>query len=129
MDPTDRKYSEEHEWALVEGDVVTVGITDYAQDQLGDVVYVELPNVGAHVDFMKVFGVIESVKTASDLYSPVTGEVVEINEALVDEPAGVNDAPYGDGWLIKVRPESSESLRAELDKLMTAEQYAQHVEP
>ncbi|MCC7107514.1 MAG: glycine cleavage system protein GcvH [Chloroflexi bacterium] len=127
MDPTDRKYSEEHEWALVQGDLVTIGITDFAQDQLGDVVYVELPSVGHRVEQLKVFGVIESVKTASDLYAPVSGEIVEVNQALVDEPAGVNDSPYDAGWLIKVRPDSPDALQSEVDKLLTAEQYNQHI--
>ena len=125
MDPNDRRYSKEHEWAKVEGNVTTVGITDYAQDQLGDVVYVELPNVGDRVEQFKVFGVIESVKTASDLYSPVSGEVVEINSALVDEPAQVNDSPYGEGWLIKVRPDDPGVLERELANLMDADAYGQ----
>ena len=125
MNPTDRKYSKEHEWARVEGDLAVIGITDYAQDQLGDVVYVELPKVGERVEQFKVFGVIESVKTASDLYAPISGEIVEINQSVVDEPAQVNDAPYGDGWLIKVRPDDAATLNQQLDALMDAESYAE----
>ena len=124
MDPEDRKYTKEHEWVKVEGDLALVGITDFAQDQLGDVVYVELPKVGDRVEMMKPFGVIESVKTASDLYAPVTGEVIEVNAQVVDEPQVVNDAPYQGGWLIKVRPDNP----SEIEGLMTATQYADMVQ-
>ena len=127
MNPTDRKYSKEHEWAKVEGDVAVVGITDYAQEQLGDVVYLELPKVADRVEQMKVFGVIESVKTASDLYAPVSGEVVEVNQRVIDEPSTVNDAPYEAGWLIKVRPDSTEALERELAGLTEAAAYEQQV--
>ena len=123
MDPEDRRYTREHEWVKLEGDSALVGITNFAQDQLGDVVYVELPKVGDRVEMMKPFGVIESVKTASDLYSPVTGEVVEVNSMVVDEPQKVNDAPYDAGWLIKVRPDDP----SEIDRLMTSQQYADSV--
>ena len=123
MDPADRKYTEEHEWVLLEGDTAVVGITHFAQDQLGDVVYVDLPKVGDRVEQMKPFGVIESVKTASDLFAPVTGTVVEVNDALTDSPQSVNDAPYEAGWLIKVKPDDA----AEIDALMTADQYSAHV--
>ena len=123
MDPADRKYTEEHEWVLLEGDTAVVGITHFAQDQLGDVVYVDLPKVGDRVEQMKPFGVIESVKTASDLFAPVTGTVVEVNDALTDSPQQVNDAPYEAGWLIKVKPDNS----SEIDALMTADQYSAHV--
>src|SRR5512136_1160672 len=95
--PSDLKYSKEHEWVRVKGDRATVGITDFAQEQLGDVVYVELPEPGSQFDFMETFGVVESVKTASDLFSPVRGTVVEANERLADEPELVNKEPYGDG--------------------------------
>jgi glycine cleavage system H protein len=124
VDPQDRRYTREHEWVKVEGDHALVGITDFAQDQLGDVVYVELPKVGDRVEMMKPFGVIESVKTASDLYAPVTGEVIEVNSQVVDEPQVVNDAPYEGGWLIKIRPDNP----SEVDGLMTAEQYADMVQ-
>ena len=120
MNPPDLKYTSEHEWVRIDGDDAVVGITEFAQDQLGDVVYVELPAVGTRVEQNKQFGVVESVKTASDLYSPLTGEVIAINEMLVDEPQAVNDAPYGEGWMIRVRPDNV----GELDALLSAEQYA-----
>jgi glycine cleavage system H protein len=119
--PGDLKYSKEHEWARVEGDVVTVGITDFAQNQLGDVVYVELPKVGAQVRLMAPFGVVESVKTASDLFAPVSGEVIEVNGALADRPELVNAAPYSDAWMIKVRM----SDPADLEELLSAGEYEQ----
>ena len=117
--PSELKYSEEHEWVRVEGNRATVGITDYAQEQLGDVVYVELPEPGGEVQFLEVFGVVESVKTASDLYAPVSGAVAEINERLTDEPELVNGSPYEDGWMIVVEM----SAPSELDKLMDDEAY------
>ena len=123
MTPDDRRYSSEHEWARVEGGEVVVGITDFAQTQLGDVVYVELPRVGDQVKLMKVMGVIESVKAASDLYSPVTGEVVAVNEEAVSEPQAINDSPYDKGWLVRVRPDSLD----ELNTLMSAQDYDLHV--
>ena len=123
MDPADRRYTKEHEWVKIEDDVALVGITDFAQDQLGDIVYVELPKVGDRVEMMKPFGVIESVKTASDLYAPVSGEVVEVNATLADEPQVVNDAPYERGWLIKVKPDDA----GQFEQLMTAQQYADTV--
>ena len=123
MTPDDRRYSEEHEWAKLDGSEVLVGITDFAQEQLGDVVYVELPRVGDQVKQGKVMGVIESVKAASDLYSPVTGEVIAVNEDAVGEPQKVNDSPYQDGWLIRVRPDSAD----ELNSLLSATDYEQHV--
>jgi glycine cleavage system H protein len=125
--PDDRKYSKEHEWAKVEGGTAVVGITDYAQDQLGDVVYVELPKVGDQVEQFKTFGVIESVKTASDLYAPVSGEVVEVNQALIDEPAKVNESPYDLGWMIKIRAADATALERELDGLMDAGAYGREV--
>ena len=123
MDPTDRRYTSEHEWVKLEGDVAVVGITDFAQDQLGDVVYVELPKVGDKVEAMKPFGVVESVKTASDLYAPVSGTVAEVNDQLSTEPQLVNDAPYEGGWMIKIQPDDP----AAIDTLMTAQQYADQV--
>lgn len=119
MNPSDLKYTREHEWVRVEGDEAIVGITEFAQDQLGDIVYVELPRVGARVEQNKQFGVVESVKTASDLYAPLSGEVIAINEMLVDTPESVNDAPYQDGWMIRVRPSNT----AELAELLTADEY------
>ena len=123
MDPTDRRYTSEHEWVKLEGDVAVVGITDFAQDQLGDVVYVELPKVGDRVEAMKPFGVVESVKTASDLFAPIGGSVAEVNDRLADEPQLVNDAPYESGWMIKIQPDDP----AAIDNLMTAQQYADQV--
>lgn len=121
MNPSDRRYTPEHEWVKLDGDEAVVGITYYAQDQLGDIVYVELPRVGVRVEQFKHFGVIESVKTASDLYSPISGEILAINERLRDEPQVVNDAPYEDGWMIRIRPDDAN----ELNELLTAEQYAE----
>jgi glycine cleavage system H protein len=123
VDPTDRRYTSEHEWVKLEGDVAVVGITSFAQDQLGDVVYVELPKVGDRIEAMKPFGVIESVKTASDLFAPVSGTIEAVNDALVAGPELVNDAPYEGGWLIKVKPDNA----ADIDTLMTAQQYADQV--
>jgi glycine cleavage system H protein len=121
--PDDRRYSAEHEWAKVEGDEVVVGITDFAQSQLGDVVYVELPKVGDHVEQMKVMGVIESVKAASDLFSPVSGEVVAVNDAVIDAPQKINESPYEEGWLIRVRPERLD----ELNNLLSAAEYERRI--
>lgn len=123
MDPQDRRYTSEHEWVKLEGDVAVVGITDFAQDQLGDVVYVDLPKVGDKVEAMKPFGVVESVKTASDLYAPVSGTVAEVNDQLATEPQLVNDAPYEGGWMIKIQPDDP----AAIDTLLTAQQYADEV--
>ena len=123
MDPTDRRYTSEHEWVKLEGDIAVVGITDFAQDQLGDVVYVELPKVGDKVEAMRPFGVVESVKTASDLYAPISGTISEVNDQLTSEPQLVNDAPYEGGWIIKIQPDDP----ATIDTLMTAEQYADQV--
>ena len=117
--PKDLKYTHEHEWAKQEGGRVRVGITAYAQDQLGDVVFVELPKVGAKVTASKAFGVVESVKAVSDLFAPVSGEVVEVNAELGQKPETVNADPYGKGWMIVVKP----STKAEWDQLLTAEQY------
>lgn len=112
-------YAEEHEWVKVEGDVVTVGVTDYAQQMLTDVVYVELPDVGKEISKGHSFMVLESVKSVSDVYSPLSGTVAEVNEELADFPERVNDAPYDEGWLVKVRLSQS----SELEELMSAEEY------
>jgi glycine cleavage system H protein len=104
--PTNLKYLKSHEWLSLEGDIATVGITDFAQDQLGDVVFVETPAVGRVVTAGEAVAVVESVKTASDIYSPVSGEVIEVNSSLTDEPEKINAAPYGDGFLFKVRVSS-----------------------
>jgi glycine cleavage system H protein len=119
--PTDRRYTTEHEWVRPEGEHFVVGITAFAQDQLGDIVYVELPKVGDRVEAGKAFGVIESVKTASDLYAPLSGEVVEVNAELVDQPQSVNDDPYDAGWMIKIRADDG----AQIERLLTAEQYSE----
>jgi glycine cleavage system H protein len=117
--PNDRRYSKEHEWVLLNGDTATVGITDYAQDQLGDVVYVDLPEPGASVAQFEKMGEIESVKAVSDLYSPISGEVVRTNDAVVEKPELVNSDPHGDGWLIELKLSDA----AEMDKLLSAEEY------
>jgi glycine cleavage system H protein len=119
--PADRRYTTEHEWIKPEGDHFIVGITAFAQDQLGDIVYVELPKVGDQIEAGKAFGVIESVKTASDLYAPVSGEVVEVNGELVDQPQSVNDDPYDRGWMVKIRAANA----SEIDQLLSADQYAE----
>lgn len=122
--PDDLKYSKEHEWARAADGRVTIGITEYAQDALGEVVYVELPRTDSEVSKEATFGVIESVKAVSDLYSPITGKVVEVNSALIDTPEMVNSEPYGDGWLIVAEPADV----AELDELMSAKEYEEFVE-
>jgi glycine cleavage system H protein len=117
--PDNLKYSKEHEWVKLEGDTATVGITDYAQGELGDIVFVELPATGSNVEFMKPFGTVEAVKAVADMFSPVTGEVVEVNSALEDDAGVVNSDPYGDGWIIKVKV----SDKGALDQLMDAAAY------
>lgn len=122
--PPDLKYIETHQWVRAADDgTATVGITDFAQDQLGDVVYVGMPEVGVTVNGGEEAGVAESVKSASDVFSPVTGEVIEVNEALEEEPELVNEDPYGDGWLFRVRVKD----QGELEGLMDADAYAAHV--
>ncbi len=118
--PEDLRYSKEHEWVLVEGNVATIGITDYAQDRMGEITYVELPSVGDKVSKDDAFGTIESVKTVSDVYAPVSGTVLEVNDDLPDNPELLNEDPYGDGWMIKVRVADPATA---LDGLMTAEEY------
>ena len=117
--PAELKYTREHEWAKVEGDRARIGITAFAQEQLGDVVFVELPKVGAKVTASKNFGVVESVKAVSDLFAPVSGEVVEVNGELGQKPEIVNQDPYGKGWMLVVKP----SNKGEWDQLLTAQQY------
>jgi len=119
--PGDRRYTSEHEWIKPDGEQYVVGITAFAQDQLGDIVYVELPKIGDRVEAGKAFGVIESVKTASDLYAPVAGQVTEVNTELVDQPQSVNDDPYETGWIIKIRAADP----AAIDRLLTAAEYAE----
>ncbi|HEX8172120.1 MAG TPA: glycine cleavage system protein GcvH [Thermoanaerobaculia bacterium] len=122
--PEDNKYAKSHEYAHAEGGVAMIGITDYAQSQLGDVVYVELPQVGTQLDANEELGSIESVKAVSELFAPCSGEVIEINEALAENPALVNTDPYGDGWMIKIRL----SDPTELDELMNSEEYEEYIE-
>jgi glycine cleavage system H protein len=117
--PTDRRYTKEHEWVRLDDGVGTVGLTDYAQDQLGDIVYVDLPAPGTSVKQFDKLGEVESVKAVSDLYAPVSGEVVDVNEAVNDHPELVNESPYEEGWLVRVRLAEP----AELEALLTAEQY------
>lgn len=113
--PQELKYTSEHEWVRLEGDVAYVGITDYAQEQLGDIVFVDIPSVGETLDANEVFGTIEVVKTVSDLFLPVAGEILEQNESLEDNPEQVNKDPYGKGWLIKVKPADVNDLNGLLD--------------
>ena len=116
MYPDDLKYTAEHEWVRLEGDVATVGITQYAADALGDVVYVDLPKIGAAVTSGSIVGEVESTKSVGELYAPIDGEVVEANQAVVDAPETINSDPYGDGWLVKVRV-------SETPALMSADEY------
>ncbi|WP_339147693.1 MULTISPECIES: glycine cleavage system protein GcvH [unclassified Sutcliffiella] len=117
--PKDLRYSEEHEWVKVEGETVRIGITHFAQSELGDIVFVELPEVGDEISADEPFGSVESVKTVSELYAPISGKVVEVNEDLNDSPEYVNESPYEKAWMIVVEPTDA----GEVDKLMTAEQY------
>jgi len=121
--PEELKYTEEHEWARLEGDHVVVGITDYAQGELGDVVYLDMPAIGDSFSQNDAFGSIEAVKAASDLYIPLSGEVVEVNEALNDAPETINSDPYGEGWMAKIKIDSKE----EFDQLMDADSYKKHI--
>jgi glycine cleavage system H protein len=122
--PDDLRYTEEHEWVrTTEEGIVEIGITDYAQGELGDVVFLELPKVGESFEKMQVFGTIEAVKAVSELFSPVSGEVVEVNEALDADPAAVNSDPYGEGWMIRMRL----SEATEVDGLMDAAAYGSHI--
>ncbi len=121
--PDELRFTKEDEWVRTEGDRVTVGVTDWAQQQLGDVVFVELPEVGRSVERGEPFGVIESVKAVSDLYAPVSGEVVEANESLREQPESVNEDCYGEGWMIAISVADS----SELEQLLDSKAYAQHV--
>ena len=125
MDPTDRRYSRDHEWAKNEDDgTVLVGITSYAQEHLGDIVFLDLPKVGATLSQTQKLGEVESVKSVSDIISPVSGEVVAINQAAIDNPELVNEDPYGEGWLVRVKP----SQPADMDALMAAADYESFLE-
>ncbi len=117
--PDDRRYSKEHEWLKIDGDAAVIGVTDYAQDQLGDVVYVDLPQPGATITQFEKMGEIESVKAVSDLFTPASGEVLEVNEKVVEKPELVNSDPHGDGWLLRIRL----SDPSEAGKLLSAAEY------
>ncbi|HET7701474.1 MAG TPA: glycine cleavage system protein GcvH [Candidatus Limnocylindria bacterium] len=121
--PQDLRYSKEHEWVRLEGDTATIGITQFAQEQLGDVVFVELPEKGATVRQFSSLGVVESVKAASDIYSPISGEVLERNMKVIEKPELVNSAPYEDGWMLKVKLAD----KGELQKLLSADDYRAHI--
>jgi len=121
--PEGLKFSKEHEWVLVEGKTATIGITDFAQEELGDIVYVELPEVGEKIVKDDPFGAVESVKAVSDVYAPVSGTVLEINDLLPDNPETINDDPYGDGWMIRVEMTDMDDLK----DLMSGEEYAEYV--
>jgi glycine cleavage system H protein len=123
MYPTDYLYSREHEWVRVEDDVCVLGITEFAQQELGEVVFVELPEVGQVFNAQDELGTIESVKAVAEVYSPVAGEVIEVNDAVVDDPEVLNDDPQGEGWLVKLRFSSADDLKS----LMNAEQYEEYV--
>jgi len=124
MYPKDYRYSKDHEWAKVEGDTATIGITEFAQKQLGDVVYVELPAVGKTLDLHQTIGVVESVKAVSDVYSPLSGEVIAVNEELNNSPETLNQDPHGRGWIIRVRLKN----KADWDMLMTVVDYEKFLE-
>jgi glycine cleavage system H protein len=121
--PEGLKYSKEHEWVLVEGKTATIGITEYAQEELGDIVYVELPEIGEKVVKDDPFGAVESVKAVSDVYAPVSGSVLEVNDVLPDNPETINDDPYGDGWMIRVELSDPDDLK----DLMDSDAYAEYV--
>ena len=117
--PEELKYTSEHEWIAVNGDIATIGITDYAQSELGDIVFVELPNVGDATIQMQPFGTIEAVKAVSDLYAPLTGEVTEVNSLLEEQPELINSQPYGDGWIVKLKI----GAESETGQLLSVEEY------
>ncbi|GFZ90349.1 glycine cleavage system H protein [Aquaticitalea lipolytica] len=117
--PSQLKYTKDHEWVKIEGDIITVGITDFAQGELGDIVYVEVETVDETLEAEEIFGTVEAVKTVSDLFLPVSGEIIEFNSSLEDEPEKVNSDPYGDGWMIKVKC----SDVSQFDSLLSADDY------
>jgi len=119
--PEDLLYTKDHEWVKVENDIITVGITDFAQGELGDIVYVEVESLGEHVDSGEIFGTVEAVKTVSDLFMPLSGEVIEFNERIEAEPELVNSDPYGEGWMIKIKVDS------EVSGLLTAKEYSSEI--
>jgi glycine cleavage system H protein len=117
--PSELKYTKDHEWVKVDGDIATIGITDFAQSELGDIVYVEVETVEETLDSEEVFGTVEAVKTVSDLFMPVSGEIIEFNESLESTPEAVNNDPYGDGWMIKVKLSDA----SQVDGLLSADEY------
>ena len=119
--PSDLLYSNDHEWVKLDGEIATVGITDFAQRELGDIVYVEIETVGETLDREEVFGTVEAVKTASDLFMPISGEVLELNSDLEDNPEAVNEQPYGSGWMIKIKMDNTSQIK----NLLDADQYKQ----
>lgn len=121
--PADLKYSKDHEWIRIEGDTAVIGITDFAQSELGDIVYVEIETVGDTLDRDEIFGTVEAVKTVSDLFLPLTGEIIEFNENLEDEPEAVNSDPYGEGWMIKLKYSNPE----EIEDLLDDAAYKEHI--
>ena len=123
MVPKDLKYSEEHEWVQVESGLATVGITDYAQKELGDIVFVELPSLGEQVTQMEPFGTVEAVKAVSELYSPVSGEVIEVNAKLEDTPQIINSDPYGEGWMVKIKVADEKDL----ENLLSPKEYREFI--
>ncbi len=122
--PAELKYTNDHEWIMEEGDMLVIGISDYAQDSLGEIVYIELPSEGDEITKGDPFGAVESTKAVSDLYAPVSGDVVEVNEALLGAPETINEDPYGEGWMIKVKPYDPDELK----DLMESAIYTKHVE-
>lgn len=122
--PEDLKYTQEHEWVKAEGDIAIVGITDYAQSELSDIVYLELPEVGKTLQKGDVITTLEAVKTVADVYTPVSGEIIEVNEKLKDQPGLINEDPYGEGWIVKIRMSNPD----ELNELLSAEEYKNIIE-
>lgn len=122
--PKELKYTKDHEWIKIDGDIATVGITDFAQSELGDIVYVEVETLDEELDKEEVFGTVEAVKTVSDLFMPLSGKVMEFNESLEDEPEMVNDNPYEEGWIVKIKVDSPD----EVSELLSSEDYKSHIE-
>lgn len=121
--PQELKYTKDHEWVKIEGDTATIGVTDFAQGELGDIVYVEVETLDESLDREEIFGTVEAVKTVSDLFMPVSGEIIEFNDSLEDEPEKVNNDPYGEGWMIKVKLSDA----SEVEELLSAEEYKEVV--
>ena len=122
--PNDIKYTKEHEWVSLDGETATIGITDYAQSQLGDIVFVEFPDINSKINQNETFGVIEAVKTVADLFAPVSGEIIEVNSSLEDSPNFINSDPYGSGWIIKIKINDSN----EYNGLMSSDDYEEHIQ-